>query len=101
MISSERAMELIQDSLTSLQQAGLIGQEITLGGNTILLGAGSSLDSIAFVTFVTELEDRLNRETGQELSLVLDEIHEFNVNVPYLSAETLSKYMINLTDTKQ
>jgi hypothetical protein len=101
MISSERAMELIQDSLTSLQQAGLIGQETPLGGNTILLGAGSSLDSIAFVTFVTELEDRLNRETGQELSLVLNEIHEFNVNVPYLTAETLSKYMIKLTDKRQ
>jgi hypothetical protein len=84
-----------------LQRSGLIEQGVTLNKETVLLGTGSVLDSVAFVTLIADLEERLNRETGQELSLVLDEIHEFNANVPHLTAETLSKYMITLTDKKQ
>jgi acyl carrier protein len=101
MISGERAYQLIQDTMSSLWRSGLIKQDVTIEKNTVLLGTGSPLDSLAFVTLVAELEDRLNRETGQDLSLVLDEIHEFNVNVPYLTAETLSRYMIKLTDKRQ
>ncbi|SRR6266851_4410032 len=101
MITKEFASKLIKESLKSLQHTGLIKQEVTIDKDTVLLGTGSPLDSIAFVTLVADLEDRLNRETGQELSLVLNEIHEFNVNVPYLTAETLSKYVIKLTDKRQ
>ena len=101
MITEQFASKLIKDSLSSLQRSGLIEQDVTIDKETVLLGTGSPLDSVAFVTLVADLEERLNRETGQELSLVLNEIHEFNVNVPYLTAETLSKYMIKLTDKKQ
>jgi acyl carrier protein len=101
MITKESVSKLIKESLSSLQNTGLIKQEVILNKDTVLLGTGSPLDSIAFVTLVADLEERLNRETGQELSLVLNEIHEFNVNVPYLTAETLSEYMIKLTDKRQ
>lgn len=101
MITTEFAWKLIKESLSSLQNTGLIKQEVIVDKDTVLLGTGSPLDSIAFVTLVADLEDRLNRETGQELSLVLNEIHEFNVHVPYLTAETLSKYVITLTDKRQ
>ena len=101
MITERFASNLIKDSLSSLQRTGLIEQDVTLNKETVLLGTGSPLDSVAFVTLVADLEERLNRETGQELSLVLNEIHEFNADVPYLTAETLSKYMIKLTDKKQ
>jgi len=101
MITEELAWKLIEDSLSSLQRTGLMKQDVTIDKDLVLLGTGSPLDSLAFVTLVADLEDRLNRETGQELSLVLNEIHEFNVNVPYLTAQTLSKYVINLTEKKQ
>jgi hypothetical protein len=101
MITEQFASKLIKDSLNSLQRSGLIDQDVAIDKETVLLGTGSPLDSVAFVTLVADLEERLNRETGQELSLVLNEIHEFNANVPYLTAETLSKYMIKLTDKKQ
>jgi acyl carrier protein len=101
MITKEFASKLIKESLSSLERTGLIKQEVIIDKDTVLLGTGSPLDSIAFVTLVADLEDRLNRETGQELSLVLNEIHEFNVNVPYLTAETLSEYMIKLSDKRR
>lgn len=98
MISYECAVELIQDSLSSLQRVGLIKQEVAVRDDTVLLGTGSPLDSIAFVTFITDLEDRLIQETNQELFLVLNEIQEFNIDDPYLTAGTIAQYIVGLTE---
>jgi len=98
MLTHTSALELIQKSCDSLQRVGLLEKEITIQDSTVLLGSGSPLDSIAFVTFVTELEDRLNRLEGQEdLFLVLKDIHEFNTADSSLTAGVLARYLIRLT----
>lgn len=97
MLTKEFALNLIKDSLSSLQRGGLIAQEVTFSGDTVLLGTGTALDSIAFVTFVLELEDRLHRETNQELDLVLDKIHALNPENSRLSADTLAQYIVTLS----
>ncbi len=98
MLSQDRALCLIQDSLNSLRRSGLIEQDVAVHGETVLLGVGSPLDSIAFVTFITDLEDRLSQEMGTDLFLVLNEVSDFNVNNPNLSADTLARYMVKLTE---
>jgi acyl carrier protein len=97
MISYEQALQLIQDSFTSLHASGLIVQDVTVNATTVIMGNGSILDSIAFVTLLTDLEDRLNAATQKEIYLVLNEITDFNINNPYLSAEIVAKYMMSLT----
>ena len=96
MLSEERALQLITDSIASLRRVGLIEEDLTVTGDTVLLGTGSVLDSIAFVTFVTDVEERLDRETNQELYLVLTDIHEFNTESANLSAAMLARYMAKL-----
>lgn len=97
MVSKEKAIQLMQNSVNSLQRIGMLEQEVNLNGGTVLLGTGSPLDSIALVTFVTDLEDRLSRETNQEVFLVFSDIHEFNADNPFLSVDTLARYIVNLT----
>ena len=94
----EQALELIQETISGLQRSGLIANPVAVEGDTVLLGAGSPLDSLAFVTFIADLEDRLNRETARDFSLVLTELHEFNANVPYLSAQAMARFIARLTD---
>lgn len=96
MLSQERALQLIQESMASLRRVGLIKDDVPVSGDTVLLGTGSTLDSIAFVTFVTDVEERLDRETGQELYLILTDIHEFNPDKAHLSADTFARYMSKL-----
>lgn len=96
-ISEQRALELMQDSATGLRRAGMIDAELKVDRDTPLLGTGSQLDSMAFVTFVSDLEDRIGRETGEEVFIVLDEVHEFNADTPYLAASTLAGYIQRLT----
>jgi len=94
----EHALELIQETISGLQRSGLIANPVAVEGDTVLLGAGSPLDSLAFVTLIADLEERLNRKTGRDLSLVLTDLHEFNASVPYLSAQTMARFIARLTD---
>jgi acyl carrier protein len=96
-IDEPRALSLMQEAVSDLRQGGLIDRAFDVTRETVLLGAGSPLDSIGFVTFVTELEDRLGREVGNEVPLLFNEIHDFNANNPHLSAGTLACYIATLT----
>lgn len=91
-----RVMELIQDCFDGLKRSGTIEIDITVDNETVLLGTSSPLDSIGFVTFVTEFEDRLQEETGEDHFLVLSEINNFNINNPNLTAGTLARYTTQL-----
>lgn len=73
-MTRERAMELVRETFASLRRSGILERDIVAGEGTVLLGRGSELDSIAFVTFVTDLEERVRRETGKEFFLTLDEL---------------------------
>ncbi len=97
MISKARALELMQESATDLRRSGMIDHDLTVGSETPLLGADSQLDSMGFVTFITDLEDRLTRETGTDVQLVLDDVHDFNADQPYLSGGTLARYLGRIT----
>lgn len=92
----QELMCLIQECFDSLESTGTIDQKINVDESTVLLGSGSLLDSIAFVTFVTEFEDRLQEETGEDYFLVLNDINSFNVNNPSLTAKTLASYVVKL-----
>ncbi|MFZ4712617.1 MAG: hypothetical protein ACOYL6_02790 [Bacteriovoracaceae bacterium] len=96
MFTSENAMKLIQDSFESLSRSGTISEDVKVSPETVILGHGSSLDSIGFVTFVTEFEDRLQEATKKDCFLVLSDINEFNINNPSLTAEVLSRYAAKL-----
>lgn len=91
-----RAMELIQESFDSLVRSGTVESDVSVSNETVLLGTSSPLDSIGFVTFVTEFEDRIQEETGEDHYLVLSDVNNFNVNNPSLTAETLAKYTVKL-----
>jgi len=96
MLTIERSEELIQAALSSLQRSGLLPAELPPFQDLILLGNGSPLDSMAFVTLVTEVEDRLAQATGQDLFLVLTDIDDFNTESSTLSVSTLAQYLVKL-----
>ena len=97
MITNERSIELIQESVRGLRRAGLLEQDLAIDESTVLLGLGSELDSVAFVTLISDLEERLSREAGLELFLVLDDLHEFNGENPSLTVRTLAPYLVELS----
>ena len=96
MFDQNSAFCMLQESLDSLARSGTIKQPIKIQPTTQLLGPESSFDSLGFVTFVTDIEDRLQSKLDKECYLVLNEIAQFNVNSPSLTADVLARYMVKL-----
>ena len=98
MVEKERALELIQESVEGLIRGGIIEKSFVVENGTVLLGMGSPLDSLGFVTFVSDLEEWLIDETdNDDLYLTLDEIQGFNMDNPNLTVEIFVDYMTSLT----
>ncbi len=96
----KHAFNVMEKSLNSLHRSGMLEQAVKVAEDTVLLGVNSPLDSVAFVSFITDLEERLSQEAGDELFLVIDDIHEFKESasqVPFLTAGVLAHYIVRLT----
>jgi acyl carrier protein len=89
-------LKLLRESVESLRRSGIIEVELDVEPDTVLLGTGSSLDSMGFVTFVTDVEERLNRETGKDLYIVLTELEERYPGASSLTAAMFADYLIAL-----
>lgn len=93
MITKENAYKLITECIDSLIRSDSMEPIDNYSMDTVILGSGSVMDSISFVTFITEVEDRIQSETGEEFYLVLNEIDAFNINNPNLNLGSLAEYI--------
>jgi len=96
-MNSTTAIKLMQESFDSLQRSGILEGAILVTSDTVILGTGSFLNSLGFVTFISDMEERVSAVAGQEHYLVLAEIHEFNAEQAFLSAGTLAQYIEKIT----
>ena len=96
-MDNEKALMLMQETFDSMQRSGMLESAVVVNSDIVILGSGSSLDSLGFVTFISHLEERVSEETDQEHYLVLTDIHEFNAEQSFLSAGTLAQYVVKIT----
>ena len=55
------ASQLIEEIVNNLLEADAINPIENFGDNSVLLGEGAVLDSISFITFITDVEDKIRR----------------------------------------
>ena len=96
MFDKQAAISIIQDSLNGLYRAGTIKAKVNAKPQLVLMGSGAdeTLDSLGFVTFIMDLEDRLETITDEETPIILTEIAGFDVNNPSLTVETLADQIV-------
>jgi len=96
MIDKQAAMTMIQESLDSLFRSGTLSVQLTADEALILMGGGSEecLDSLGFVSFIMDLEERLEDSIGDEVPITLTEIDGFDVNNPVLTTGALADYVV-------
>ena len=96
-MKKDRAFQLIKEVFDSIVEEDLLDEPVIVHSDTILLGKNSPLDSVGFVTFITDLEERLIQETNNdEIYLVLDKIDDFNTNNRVLSVDMLARHIVKL-----
>lgn len=93
MLSEERIVALMQDCAVELHRGKIFDAEIAVNPETVLLGSDSPLDSIGFVTFISEIENRVNDETGKDLNISLMEVDGLDENDPHITAGKLATYI--------
>ena len=96
-MNSERIFQLMQDTIDSMVRSGMLDENVALNVDSVILGNDSFLDSMGFVSFISDIEERISSETDQELYLILTDIHEFNAEQAFLSAGTLVQYIEKIT----
>lgn len=92
----EAALQMMAETLEGLRRSEMAEPGAPLTADTVLIGAGAILDSLGFVTFVAEVESRINEERDEPLDLILTEIWEFNSENPSLTAGILAEYCAKL-----
>ncbi|MBI4645680.1 MAG: hypothetical protein HY738_03545 [Bacteroidia bacterium] len=92
-MDEKNILQIIQEAFNSLLRSGMIPKQIIAIPETIVLGKDSEMDSISLITFFSELEDRFSLASGKEIFLMLNEIHEFNIEKSYLTVSVLVKYI--------
>jgi acyl carrier protein len=98
-MEQQQLFQIVQDSMDSLFKSELIPGKIVITNETILLGRGSGIDSVAFITLFSEIEDRLSERSGKEVFIDFNELHNFNTEKSYLNAGTLIDYISSLLKT--
>lgn len=98
MLSKENALLLIQEALDALHKSAILETKIHVGEETVLFGVGSSIDSMGFVTLITDIEERLNAITNKDLFIVLSDLEDLYPEAPVLSASMFAEYLIHLAN---
>lgn len=96
-MTHEQALSVMQEVFNSMKVSGMFDKNSNLDLDTVILGVGSSFDSLGFVTFISDLEERVSDVAGEEIYLILTDIHDFNKDKSVLSASTVAAFIESIT----
>lgn len=100
MSNLETSINVIRETFESLQKSEVVASDLSFSEELIVLGSNTAFDSLGFVTFISDLEDRASEVAGRDVFLVLDDINDFNLNSPSLTVKALSMYVASLLDAE-
>ncbi len=97
MLSVAEIRVVLSQSVEALRESNLIEDDFSIASDSVIFGTSSPLDSIAFVTLIADIEDRLSLACGREICVVLTDVGDFNESAPLLTVGVLETYLAKLT----
>ena len=98
MLSKQQASDLVLESLVALNLEKEESEKIPVSIDTVLLGTGTSLDSLDLIFVITNIEDRLYDLADQEIQLAA-ETNVFDGDRPFRTVETLGDHIVTLMES--
>jgi acyl carrier protein len=65
-------------------------KKICISEDTVLFGRGGELDSLAFITLISTLEERLSKLAKKEIHIPLDTLLELDALAPFITNRQLA-----------
>ncbi len=88
-------LDTIYKALNSLNEERGPDEQIAVGPDTCLFGAGSVLDSLSLVSVIVDLETLLSDQFGKSISLTDDRAMSRDP-VPFTNVTALKTYLLEL-----
>ena len=95
-ITEDKIIEYIQKSFDNLYDAGAISERVIVKTSTNLFSQDSNIDSMSFVTVITEVEEGVSIELNQEIFIVLSDIESMFPDASSLTVQMLVNYIKSL-----
>ena len=88
----ENILKLLYECIDSANRMLPTEAKLIKSADTVLLGEGGVLDSLALITFLVDLEEALHTKLGLECQLIEDDLLTDSQG-PYHSISTLAKWI--------
>lgn len=95
MLTREEVQNIIRDSIVAINEEKKGGEQISIAENTVLMGSGTTLDSLDFILLITNIEERLHASTKQQIQLVQD-MEAFDNNNPFRTTASLTDHIVSV-----
>jgi acyl carrier protein len=95
MITREEVDAIIFGALAALNEERVPKDQIDVSTSTPLFGVDAAIDSLGFVSVISDVELALNIDYGLDISLADDRALS-RAQSPYATAETLRNYILEL-----
>lgn len=91
-MSDERIREAIYRAVDEINEQLPKGHQLEKSPETILFGNGGQLDSLGLVSFIVEVEQKIEEELSISITLA-DERAMSQKNSPFMTLQTLTEYV--------
>jgi acyl carrier protein len=95
MAGKENILEVIYKAVDKINETQPHDEKLEKSVDTILFGGGSKLDSLAFINFIVEVEQRISEKFDSVISLANDTAIA-QTNSPFRSLGSLADYINSL-----
>ncbi len=95
-ILEDRIKELLVESLKNLKNLDPAYQNLKLDDDFVVVGPGSPLDSIGFMAFATDFEEKIENETGKAFMLKIEDLYASAQGKPAISLEAMAGFAAKL-----
>lgn len=100
-ISENRVKELVLQAMENVRDSDPAYRDLILDDDTVILGVKSPMDSVAFTTFLTDLEGKLEDELRHVCDLKWEQIYDEESEVGTdLSVSDIAKWIVKTVELK-
>jgi acyl carrier protein len=100
MKSQEKPLELVRESVIDvIEESSIPLSKDEVDSETRLLGSGSGIDSLDLVNIVVVLEDKVEEEYGESVTIANEDAMS-RAKSPFINVRSLAKYVQEITNSK-
>jgi len=96
-MNNEKFLHIIYAVIDEINEQFDENQRLEKSKDTVLFGQTGKLDSLGMVNFIVGLEQKVQEETGKDISLA-DQMMSMNEDSPFRTVEGLVLYVTSLLE---